>query len=235
MSRKKRSLFLLAFGLLVTGLWAQKTASTGAPPKLTGEWAVEWEDPKKNETEIIYIWFVQKNGVLSGSALDPNLIAATISGEIKESKLTFDVDPQDGDGWAAAPTSRFKGRLTSVDTMEGRWMFSLLDRGSWKAWRTHAVTPTVTATPKTVVPIRFTPAEHKLLLANMDHDSRRVGDEIEVLNRTVEGWLYNYRMGKSWLREYPGASPPSEVARSARAKIIRALNAHGYPWTKIPE
>ena len=196
---------------------------------------MEWEDPKKNETEIIYIWFTEKNGVLSGSALDPNLIAATIFGEIHELNLTFNVDPQDGDGWAAAPTSRFKGRLTSANTMEGRWMFSLFDRGSWKAWRTFAETPSVTATAKTVVPIRFTPAEHNFLLANMHHDSRRVDGEIEVLNRTVAGWLYNYRMSKILPGEYVAASPKPKIARSARAKIIRALNAYGYPWKKIPE
>lgn len=231
--------FRLLFSMLplALGLAARTPISAGPASDVAGEWAVEWEDPDKKETEIIYIWFTQKSGVLSGSALDPNLIPATISGEIKNLKLTFDIDPQDGNGWDAAPTSTFKGRMTDDNTMEGRWWLSLFSRGSWKAWRTFAVTPTVTATPKTVVPIRFTPAERDLLLAHQYHESRPVGDEIEVLDRTVEGWLYSYRMSRTWLTEgpdYPGRRSPA-VARTARAKIVQALNAHGYPWTKLPE
>lgn len=57
------------------------------------------------------MWFTQKDGLLTGTALDPNLLPANISGEVDSRKVEFHVDPDDGNGWAAAPTSRFRGRM----------------------------------------------------------------------------------------------------------------------------
>jgi hypothetical protein len=226
-----RSSFMLSLMLLSVGLFAQSPKSAPSDRALVGEWAVEWEDPKKKETEIIYVQFTQEDGVLSGSALDPNLIPATISGEIKNLRVTFRVDPNDGGGWAAAPTSMFKGRMTGAGSMEGRWSFSLFNRGSWKAWPTFAATPSVTATAKTIVRVRLSLKEYEFLKHDY-HETRRVGDEIEVLN-SIEGWLYRYRLFGQSVRINPN-SQDSLVRRQAQEKILGALNKNGYPWTKIP-
>jgi hypothetical protein len=230
-----RGIILLLIGALSGCRDAAPSTPTGFVPNLVGEWAVEWEDPKKKETEIIYIWFTQNGAILGGSALDPNLIPASISGEIKDLKLTVRVDPDDGAAsWAAVPTSTFKGRMTGADAMEGSWSISLLSRGSWKAWRTFAVTPSVTVTTKTVVPVRFTVDEYDHLLKSMHPEAHRVGDEIEVLC-TIGGigWLHHYRITRFWLRST--TSRNEEMAQSVRAKILQALNVHGYPWKTIPE
>jgi len=227
--------FVALFLLFVQGCGQGKPskAKYNQPVNLTGEWAVEWEDTKKNYKETIYIWVNQQNDLLTGSALDPNLIPAVVTGKVHSGEITFDVGPERGRGFRAPipPVCTFKGIITSTNSMEGRYRVPR-QRGPWSAIRTATGTNrTVYITAETKLVMSLTSLEYDRLFYLRDpidprdeeiKASRRVGDHYEVENRIggFGGWLDNYEHGVFDFQ--------------LKQKILRFLNANGYPWKSLP-
>lgn len=211
------------------------------PVDLTGEWAVEWEDAKRDYKETIYIWILDNEGVLTGSALDPNLIPATIAGKVHLGDVTFDLGPEHGRGFRppTPPVSTFKGTLTSTNSMEGHYRVKR-ERGPWRAMRTSGGTNrTVLISESTKVDISLTSEEYDRLYhpaSTQDlqrKESFRKGDNFEVEDTIggLGGWIYRYRLLGDFVRIDPATH---ETERRLQEKILGFLNDNGYPWKSIP-
>jgi hypothetical protein len=210
---------------------------------LTGEWAVEWQDSKSGYKETVYVWVMQNEDKLTGSAMDPNLIPAAISGVAHLGEVTFDLSPNYGRGFRAPipPVSTFKGVVIGTNSMEGRYSVKR-QRGPWWAIRSaQGTNRTVSVLASTKLALLLTSNEYDLLyslrppLSPTDAESkerRRVAGHYEVEETVGElgGWLYHYRMLGDFVRISPATS---EQERRLQEKILRFLNNHGYPWKSI--
>lgn len=245
-------------GILVVGFLfaavAMFAAPSKAPANLSGEWAVEWSDSRTREKETIYVWLTQDQKRVTGTALDPNLIPATVSGEANGNEVVLRIAPKHGLGFRAPvpPVSTFTGRTTGEDALAGRFKVSRI-KGTWTARRTSTTSkPTVVISADTVVPVRLTAEEYLTLFHPLSVDpseqlyrpltesetqrmeSRRVADGFEErLTIGNLGWLYYYRLQRDYLRISPG-SPRAAQGVQIQEKILRALNENGYPWKEIP-
>ncbi len=222
------------------------------PMDLTGEWAVEWVDKSKSK-ETIYIWISQHGDVLTGSALDPNLIPAVVSGKVNSGVVTFDVGPERGIGFRppSPPVTTFKGTITGPNLMEGRYKFRW-QRGLWSATQTaRGANRTVFITEKTKITMPLTVEEYNRLyhpLSDPDlgrvwepltkdelkiRESLRVGEYIEVQEAIggFYGWFYHMRNLAHEMRMRPETAAKE---RKLHEKMLKILNKNGYPWKSMP-
>lgn len=240
--------FCLLLGVLFSpACGARKPAPTPylGTESLAGEWAIEWEDRKEAYRETIYAWLSQDGESVSGTALDPNLIPATVTGERKSGKVTLSIAPEHGLGFRPPqpPTSVFNGTLTGPHTIEGEFRVPGL-KGTWRAVRTPTGNKrSVTVTSESKVSILLTSEEYDRLYSftppynpyDLATKNRlREGDLYRVTDSIGKfgGWLYHYKLLGDFARI--GLADESRKERSLQAKILEALNQNGYPWKTIP-
>jgi len=237
---------VVAFLFLIQGCSRDQTVKPlyDQPLDLTGEWAVEWEDKKGGYKETIYVWMTQHEEGLKGSALDPSLIPAQVTGQVRLGEVSFDVGPASGRGFHAPtpPISTFKGTITDTNSMEGRYRVNW-QRGPWRATRTaDGTNRTVSVSAGTKLIMPLTSEEYDLLLSLRPplsaidveiKERRRVADHYEVEETVGEigGWIHHYRFLGDLVRINPAMG---EKEQRLQEKIIGFLNDHGYPWKSIP-
>jgi hypothetical protein len=254
--KKSASQHLLFLGTICLCMLGCQDDAPGPPYSgsidMTGEWALEWEDKKNESRETIYVWITQEDDHLSGHALDPNLIPATVEGSMDSGNVSFTIAPHSGRGFRAPtpPATEFTGIITAANTMTGKYECQRL-RGPWNATKTqdgNNRTVTVEATTKLTFPL--TSEEYDMLFHPLagdksssvytpltDHEkqykeSRRVGDHYEVEFTVGEpgGLIYHYRLLGDFVRIDPNTH---KKEKRLQEKILIFLNENGYPWKTI--
>jgi hypothetical protein len=229
--------FLLVLGLVIGGsFWLMSGGDSDAiVADLTGDWAIDFVEPSQNLEETFLINLRHDGDEIFGTALDPDLIRATIKGTAKSGRIEFLCEPS-----RRAPDSVFVGKATGENTMEGTWQLTQKDhllarrrKGTWSARRlaAHEI-PKVTVGDSTVLEFTITSQEYKLIGPSPGARKVREGYEVQM---SVDNLRRHYRhLGD--LNRIDGQTPPErfQARRRMQSRIQEILNQNGYPWNLDP-
>ena len=253
-SRTMRSLslallaLLLVIGVTIGGAfwWTAGGDANTTVADLTGYWAIDFDEPRKNLEETILVKFTHDGDKVIGTALDPDLIVATISGTAKSGRIEFLCIPSLG-----APDSTFEGKVTGANSMKGTWQLttkaSLIARrrvGTWSAQRLAPdEVPAVTIDNRTEFTFTVSSEEYdnSFSWTHTNRDSDAPYEEMK-LSRKVEGGYEVQAYLDALRREYnflsdlirinrENSPEAVKVHRRTQSRINAIVNQNGYPWS----
>ena len=227
---------LLILGLVIGGLlWLSSGGGSDAVvADLTGDWAIDFAEPRKNLKETFLINITQNGDEITGTALDPDLITATIKGTAELGEIEFLCVPS-----RRAPDSVFEGTVTGENTMEGTWqltkkkhLFASRRRGTWSARRLAAnEVPEVTVGDSTELDFTMSSEEY---LRSPFPGAHKVGEGYEF-RISVDNLRRTYRHLGDLNRINAQRSPELvQARRRLQSRIQEFLNQNGYPWSLDP-
>ena len=238
-----RSLFpavvaiLLVLGLVIGGsLWLSSGGGSDAVvADLTGDWAIDFAEPRKNLKETFLINITQNGDEITGTAFDPDLITATIKGTAKSGRIEFLCAPS-----RRAPDSVFVGAATGENSMDGTWqltkkkhLFARRRKGTWSARRLAAnEVPEVTVGEFTELDFTMSSEEYRIF--GRVPTAQKVGDGYKA-RISVDGLRSTYRHLGELNRINAQRSPELvQARRQMQSRIQEFLNQNGYPWSLDP-
>lgn len=219
------------------------------PVDITGEWAVTWIDPRNKYRETFFMVVSQTDGQITGTALDPNLIPASISGTVESDQVMFFCGPARSTApYHVPPTSTFRGRIADKTSMTGSWQvnkkrhrFARREKGTWVALRTGSeAEPTTRVTSDTRLTLPLTSEEYDLLFTREFSEPTRFDKEKEAHRAdshyepeiSVDMLLYHHRQLGDMIRikSFPPAGDTVGYLQLQK-KIEALLDTNGYPWS----
>jgi len=228
---------LLVVGFVISGsLWMMSaTDSDAVVAEISGNWVIDFAEPRKNYKETILVNITHDGDEITGTALDPDLIKASIEGTADKGSVEFLCEPS-----RRAPDSVFTGTVTGEDAMEGTWeltkkkhLFARRRRGTWSARRLAAnEVPEINFDGSTELDFTMSTDEYKMFGPYPRVHKVEEGYEVRI---SVDNLRRDYQhLGD--LNQIDGQTFPelAQDRRRMQSRIQEFLNQSGYPWSLDP-